>query len=202
MKKFLLSVSALFIASSAFALDCSYLDNAQGKFKKEDLPCVTQELPPLMKTLMGTPLKIDEITSLVDIYETVPGKEITFFYQIDSSAKVDTNMLPSLKENMESNLVDLNCYDPNMREIFDLGINFKYSYNQLNKNLFESIVNKDTCKDISIGVNARINEKQIQNNVSEEEIKKLKEDLKQVKEQLKSIKNVETPEPVKPSIIK
>lgn len=186
MKKILLSISTLFLASSAFALDCSYLDKAEGKFKKEDLPCVTQELAPLMKTLMGTPLRIDEITSLVDIYETAPGKEITFYYQVDSAAKVDDSLIPSLKENMKTNLIELNCYDANMREIFDLGVNFKYSYNQLNKNLFESIVDKDTCKGIPLP------EPKVIENTPEQDIKLIKEELKIVKEELNKIKPKES----------
>lgn len=183
MKKILLSVATIFLASNAFALDCSHLDNTNGKFKKEDLPCITQELAPLMKNLMGTPLRIDDMTSLVDIYESSSGKEITFFYQIDSSTKVDDTLLPTLKDNMKANLVELNCYDESMREIFDLGVEFKYSYNQLNKNLFDSIVNKETCKDIPLPL------PKITENTTEKDILLIKEELKTVKEELKKIDN-------------
>lgn len=146
MKKILLSVASLFVlSSSSFALDCDYLKTKESKFVKEDLACLTQELSPLMKQMLQPPVRIDDITSLVEIYESIPGKEITFYYQIDKEVRFDDTKLPSMKKDMAESLMELNCSNKEFIEMFEFGAHFRYSYNQLNKNLFDNVFTKETC---------------------------------------------------------
>ena len=147
MKKILLSVASFFaLTSSAYALDCSYLNNKQTAFEPKDLPCLTQELVPVMKQMLQLPVKVDELTTLFDVYETKKGKEITFFYSLDSRVQLNEKETQETKEALAKVITKSNCENPQFVEMFNIGGEVNFSYSQLNKVLFEIPFNRDSCK--------------------------------------------------------
>lgn len=147
MKKILLSVASFFaLTSSAYALDCSYLNDKKTAFEPNDLPCLTQELVPVMKEMLKLPVKVDEMTTLFDVYETKKGKEITFFYSLDSRVQLNEKETQETKKELTKFITKSNCENPKFVEMFNIGGEFNYSYSQLNKVLFEIPFNRDSCK--------------------------------------------------------
>lgn len=139
-----------FFNINIFANDekCEYLKTKNTHLVEEDLPCLIYKLPILMKKNLELPKMIDEKTTLMDVKETLKGKEITFIYNIK-----ENHFNPFSPDKDERGIayysaITSNCSNPRFVELFNLGAVFKFLYLKNNEEIiFNFLINKKVCND-------------------------------------------------------
>lgn len=129
-------------------LNCEYLKTKDTPLTQNDLPCLIQELPILMKKNLELPKVIDEKTKLVNIRETLEGKEITYYYNITENIFSPFNPEKEIRGKAYLSAIEANCSNPKFIELFNLGADFKFIYFKNNKDvIFNFLINKKICND-------------------------------------------------------
>lgn len=138
------------IVNNIFAkdLNCDYLKTKTTSFIPEDLACLIQELPKLMKEKLELPKIIDDKTKLVDIVETINGKEITYFYNIEEKTFNPFEPNDDIRNIVYIKTIKDNCSNSKFIQFFNLGADFKFMYIKNNKDvLFNFLINKKVCNE-------------------------------------------------------
>lgn len=150
MKKvFFVIIFNFIIVNNIFSkdLDCEYLKTKTTALLPEDLPCLIQELPKLMKEKLELPKVIDDKTKLVDVVETKIGKELSYFYEIEEKTFNPFDPSDEIRNLAYLLTIKDNCSNSKFMKFFNLGADFKFVYIKNNEILFNFLINKKVCND-------------------------------------------------------